>query len=35
MSSYVVHMFYATNSPKPKDILFILMYDKEKDQTLT
>lgn len=29
------YLFYLTISPKPKDIVFTIMYEKEKDQNLT
>ena len=28
-------LFYATNSPEPKDIQFSIIYDQEKQQILT
>ncbi len=33
MSSNV--LFCPSNSPKPKDVLFIILHDKEKQQILT
>lgn len=32
---YINYLFYLTNSPKFKDIQFIIVYDKEKQNILT